>query len=130
MSLVKFWFEFFSLGQKKIFFPHSSPANITHLLIRETYRFYHIYKNKGLFTKCFIQDRRKRFAKKTDTGGRGSHPKMISPTQNSLYPFLLQLSFCFSVPHRTVILQWATKTTLPRGYWCVWYVVILKGPKH
>ena len=38
--------------------------------------------------------------------------------------------FCSSVSHGTVILQWETKTTLPRGYQCVWYVAILQGPKH
>ena len=36
---------------------------------------------------------------------------MISLTQNSLRPFLLQLSFRSSVSHGTVMLQWSTKAT-------------------
>ena len=69
-------------------------------------------------------------SQKSNTGSMGRNSKMISLTQNYLYTLLLQFSSCSSVSHGTVILQWATKTTLPRGYRCVWYVAILHGPKH
>ena len=64
---------------------------------------------KGPFTKYISQDRGGGSRKKSHRG-EGMHPKkkkMISLSQNFLYPIFLQLRF-FSVSHGAVILQWAT----------------------
>ena len=62
-------------------------------------------------------------------GGGSAFKTAMSLTQNLAMFIFLQLNFCSSVSHESLItLQWATMKTCPRCYQSVWYSYITTIP--
>ena len=118
MSLVEFWFEFFSLDQKKKFFLLISVLEMSNIYWfgKFTVLTNFIKMIKGGYLQSTLTVTWRRFTKKSETRKRWCIPKKWFPLLKIfLYLFFLQLSFCSSVSRGAVILHWGT-TTHPRGY--------------